>query len=80
MRNLFSRGRRYEELAQSMPEHLAERVDELVSEGMAREDAEFTARRGWIRCGRCGVSDQVTGYGLRVTVQASETGEQRWVG
>ena len=42
---LFSRRRRFEELAESVREHLAERVDELVSEGMAREEAEFAARR-----------------------------------
>ncbi len=45
MRNLFSRGRRYEELAESMWEHIDERVAELVSGGMARRDAEFRARR-----------------------------------
>ena len=43
--NLFSRGRRYRELAESVREHLAERVDELVSEGMARSAAESRARR-----------------------------------
>jgi predicted permease len=45
MRNIFSRRRRYSELAESVREHLAERVDELVSEGMARRDAEFAARK-----------------------------------
>ncbi len=42
---VFSRRRRYEELAESMREHMEEKVDELVSEGMPREEAEFAARR-----------------------------------
>jgi len=45
MRNLFSRRRRYAELSESVREHLSERVDELVSEGVAREEGEFRARR-----------------------------------
>jgi hypothetical protein len=45
VKDFFSRGRRYRELAESVREHLAERVDELVSDGMAREEAEFAARR-----------------------------------
>jgi predicted permease len=45
MRNLFSRRRQHAELSESMREHLAERVDELVSSGVAREEAEFQARR-----------------------------------
>ena len=44
-REIFSRSRRYRELAESVREHLAERVDELVSEGMVRRDAEFAARK-----------------------------------
>jgi predicted permease len=43
--HLFSRRRRYSELSESVREHLSERVDELVSEGMARRDAEFRARK-----------------------------------
>ena len=45
LRDLFLRGRRYRELAESVREHLAERVEELVDEGMARSDAEFRAKR-----------------------------------
>ncbi|MGB6905208.1 MAG: ABC transporter permease, partial [Acidobacteriaceae bacterium] len=45
MRRFFSRRRRYEELAESVREHLSERVEELVERGMAREDAEFAAKR-----------------------------------
>jgi predicted permease len=42
---MSTRGRRYRELAESMREHLAERVEDLVGEGMSRRDAEFQARR-----------------------------------
>jgi len=42
---LFSRRRRFEELSESMREHLSEKVEELVEGGMAREDAEFAAKR-----------------------------------
>ena len=42
---LFTRRRRYDELSESMREHLSEKVEELVEGGMAREDAEFAARR-----------------------------------
>ncbi len=42
---MFSRQRRYEELGESMREHLAEKVEELMEGGMAREDAERAAKR-----------------------------------
>jgi len=42
---ILSRGRRYAELSESIQEHLAEKIDELMEEGMAREQAEQTARR-----------------------------------
>ncbi len=42
---VFSRSRRYEDLAVSMEEHIEERTDELVEEGMSREQAAQTARR-----------------------------------
>ena len=45
MRNLFSRERRYSELSESVREHLAERVEELVEDGVARDEAEVRARR-----------------------------------
>jgi len=44
-RRLFRRGRRYEDLSVSIQEHIGERVDELMDEGMARRQAEQTARR-----------------------------------
>lgn len=42
---LFGRKRRYEDIDVSIREHIAERVDELVSEGSERKQAEQTARR-----------------------------------
>ncbi|HLJ51156.1 MAG TPA: ABC transporter permease [Bryobacteraceae bacterium] len=42
---LFSRRRRYDDLAVSIREHLAERADELMADGMSRAEAEQTARR-----------------------------------
>jgi predicted permease len=42
---IFSRKRIYAELSESMREHLDERVDELIRDGMSREDAERVARR-----------------------------------
>jgi predicted permease len=42
---LFSRRRRYDDLDVSIQEHIAERADELMAEGMPRRDAEQTARR-----------------------------------
>lgn len=42
---MFSRRKRYAELGESMREHLAERIDELVREGVPRAEAEFRAQR-----------------------------------
>ncbi len=42
---LFSRKRRYDDLSVSIQEHLDERIDELVAEGMPHEEAERKARR-----------------------------------
>jgi len=42
---LFSRGRRFDDLSVSIQEHIAERMDELVEEGMTRKQAEQMARR-----------------------------------
>lgn len=42
---LFSRKRRYEDLSISIQEHLAERAEELMEEGMPRAEAEQQARR-----------------------------------
>jgi predicted permease len=42
---LFSRRRRYDDLTVSINEHLAERAEELMDDGMPRGEAEQTARR-----------------------------------
>src|SRR6202789_1947849 len=45
LKRLFGRGRRYEDLSVSIQEHIEERAEELVDEGMTREQAEQRARR-----------------------------------
>ncbi len=45
LRRLFSRHRRYDDLAVSIQEHLDERTDELMEEGLSREEAAQKARR-----------------------------------
>ena len=42
---LFSRRRRYDDLAVSIQEHVAERAEELMESGMLRAEAEQAARR-----------------------------------
>jgi len=44
-KQLFTRGRRYDDLAISIKEHLEEKIEELIENGMSRESAERTARR-----------------------------------
>ena len=43
--SLFSRGRRYQDLSESINEHLAEKIDELMESGLSREEATYAARR-----------------------------------
>jgi len=45
LKQLFSRGRRYDDLAVSMREHLEEKLDELMEDGMPRSEAERLAKR-----------------------------------
>jgi len=45
LNRLFNRHRRYDDLSVSIQEHLDERVEELMEEGMLRKEAEQTARR-----------------------------------
>jgi hypothetical protein len=42
---LFSRRRIYSDLFAEIQEHLDERVEELIADGMARKNAEAAARR-----------------------------------
>ncbi|HEY1806991.1 MAG TPA: ABC transporter permease [Acidobacteriaceae bacterium] len=46
-RSLFSRRRRYDDLAVSIEEHIAEKVEELMEDGMPRAQAEQAARRAF---------------------------------
>jgi putative ABC transport system permease protein len=43
--SLFSRHRRYTDLSVSIHEHLEEKIDELMEEGMSREEATQAAKR-----------------------------------
>ena len=54
---LFSRNRRYDDLAVSIQEHLAERTEELMEEGMTREEVEvrIKPRPGWTSANDQGV-------------------------
>jgi predicted permease len=45
LQQLFSRHRRYDELSESIREHLDEKVADLVDRGMTQDEAERTARR-----------------------------------
>jgi putative ABC transport system permease protein len=42
---IFSRRRRYDDISVSIQEHLEEKIDELMEDGMSRTQAEKTARR-----------------------------------
>jgi hypothetical protein len=44
-KRIFARKRLYAELSESMQEHLDERVDELMADGMTRRQAEQAAKR-----------------------------------
>jgi hypothetical protein len=45
LKQLHSRGRRYQELSESIREHLDEKIADLMDRGLTREQAEHTARR-----------------------------------
>jgi predicted permease len=45
LNRIFGRRRRFEDISVSIQEHIEERADELVDEGMPREEAERKARR-----------------------------------
>ena len=45
LRQLFSRHRRYQDLSESIREHLDEKIADLMDRGVTREQAENTARR-----------------------------------
>jgi predicted permease len=45
LKSMFSRRRRYDELSETIREHLDEKIADLMDRGMTREQAERTARR-----------------------------------
>ena len=45
LKQLFTRRRRYDELSESIREHLEEKIADLMDDGMTRADAERSARR-----------------------------------
>ena len=45
LKEIFTRQRRYEELSESIREHLEEKTARLMDDGMTREEAEQSARR-----------------------------------
>ena len=45
--NIFRRGKLYSDLSEEMRLHLEERVEQLMDEGMSRDDAERQARRAF---------------------------------
>ena len=47
LNQLFSRRRRYDELSESIREHLDEKIADLMDRGTTREQAESAARRGF---------------------------------
>ena len=45
LNRLFNRGRRYDDLSVSIQEHIDERTEELMEDGIGRKEAEQAARR-----------------------------------
>ncbi len=45
LKQLFTRRRRYDELSETIREHLDEKIADLMDRGMTREQAERAARR-----------------------------------
>src|SRR5579871_1803234 len=45
LRQLFSRGRLYNDLSDEMQQHLEEKIEELIASGMSRKEATAAARR-----------------------------------
>jgi hypothetical protein len=51
LKHLFTRRRRYDELSETIREHLDEKIADLTDRGMTREEAERTARREFAATG-----------------------------
>jgi hypothetical protein len=50
--DIFRRRKIYGDLAEEMRLHLEERTEQLISEGMSRQEAQEAARRA-VKCGSC---------------------------
>ena len=50
LRQLFSRDRLYRELSEEIQAHLEEKVEELVADGMPREEAIYSAGGSLAMC------------------------------
>src|SRR5579864_7434264 len=45
LKHLFSRRKLYDELSEEIREHLEEKIEDLVANGISREEATYAARR-----------------------------------
>src|SRR5262245_45648804 len=45
LKQIFSRRRRYDEIAESIREHLEEKIEDLMGDGLSREEANLKAQR-----------------------------------
>src|SRR5262244_3591635 len=45
LKQIFSRRRRYDEIAESIREHLEEKIEDLMEDGLSREEATRKAHR-----------------------------------
>jgi hypothetical protein len=52
LEQLFSRRRRYDELSESIREHLDEKIADMMDRGMTRGETERSARREFGNVGR----------------------------
>jgi hypothetical protein len=55
IKQLFSRRRLYGELSEEIREHLEEKIEELVADGMSRKEATAAARRAF---GNVGMTEE----------------------
>jgi uncharacterized protein YoaH (UPF0181 family) len=51
-KQLFSRGRLYNDLSDEIQQHLEERIEELVGDGMSKEEAAHAASREFGNVGK----------------------------
>jgi len=80
---LFSRRRRYDDLAVSIQEHVAERAEELMESGMLRAEAEQAARREFGNVGlieqRSVAMDDGGKHSCRCAICSAPTDQIAWL-